>query len=311
MSRKIQRAVIGGLTMAAMLAAATAGSAQVQDARKRPAGVPELPRCATPVGTVAIQEPERQWWVGYGLGSPESLIKLMAQRSNCLRVVDRNGGLQMRNIERGLGDELQRGSNVGAGQVRAADYAIIPDISGADNNAGGMGAGAAIGGLIGGRAGALLGGIRTQRAEARTLLTLVNIRTTEQEYVAEGTAQKTNVSFGGGGFGGLVGAAGGGYSNTDIGQVIAAAYLNAFIDLVNHMQGMQAGQAAAAAPIQTYAVKTAVQLRATPAPTGKVVRSFAVGDSVFPTGQKNGVWWEVDDENGNRGWLSSAMIGPK
>jgi hypothetical protein len=174
-----------------------------------------------------------------------------------------------------------------------------------------MGAAGAVGGLLGGRAGALLGGIRTQRAEARTLLTLVNIRTTEQEYVAEGTAQKTNVSFGAGGFGGLVGAVGGGYSNTDIGQVIAAAYLNAFIDLVAHMQGMQPGQAAAAAPIQTYAVKTAMQMRETPAPTGKVVRAFGVGDSVFPTGQKNGVWWEVDDETGNRGWVSSVAIGPK
>jgi hypothetical protein len=310
MSSKIYRGVIGGLATVAMLTAATAASAQSQD-KKRPAGVPELPKCATPVGTVSIQEPDRQWWVGYGLGSPEALIKLMASRSNCLRVVDRNGGLQMRNVERNLGGELQRGSNVGAGQIRAADYAIIPDISGADQNAGGAGAVGAIGGLLGGRAGGLLGGIRTQRAEARTLLTLVNIRTTEQEYVAEGTAQKTNVSLGGGGFVGLVGAVGGGYSNTDIGQVIAAAYLNAFVDLVSHMQAMQPGSAQAAAPIQTYAVKTAMQLRASPAPTGKVVRGFVVGDSVYPTGQKNGVWWEVDDENGNRGWVSSAMIGPK
>jgi len=35
---------------------------------------------------------------------------------------------------------------------------------------------------------------------------------------------------------------------------------------------------------------------------------FNPGDMVYPTGQKNGIWWEVDDENGNRGWLSSAMI---
>ncbi len=182
-----------------------------QAAERRPAGIPELPQCATPVGTVSIMEPQRQWWTQYGLSSPESLIKLMASRSNCLRVVDRNGGLAMRGLERELGasGELQRGSNVGAGQVRAADYALIPDISGANSNAGGSVG--ALGGLIGGRAGGLLGAVRTQRAEARTLLTLVNIRTTEQEYVAEGTAQKTNVALGGGGFGGLVAAVGGGY----------------------------------------------------------------------------------------------------
>jgi hypothetical protein len=279
----------------------------------------ELPQCAQPVGTVSIQEPERQWWIGYGLGNPEALIKLMASRSNCLRVVDRNGGLAMRGVERELANsgELQRGSNVGAGQIRAADYAIIPDISGADQNAGG--GGAAVGGLIargiggrfGGIAGGLAGGIRTQRVEARTLLTLVNIRTTEQEYVAEGAAQKTNVSFGGGGFGGLLAAAGGGYGDTDIGQVIAAAYLNAFNDLVGHMQRMTPGEAQAAAPVQTYAARSEIQLREMPSPTARIVRSFAAGDSVFPTGQKNGVWWEVDDETGNRGWVSSAMIGPK
>ena len=139
----------------------------------------------------------------------------------------------------------------------------------------------------------------------------MNIRTTEQEYVAEGTAQKTNVSFGGGGFGGVLGVVGGGYSNTDMGQVIAAAYVNSFISLVDHMRGMMPGGAEASAPIQTYAVKTAVQMRETPSPAAKVVRSFVVGDSVFPTGQKNGVWWEVDDETGNRGWVSSVTIGPK
>ena len=305
--RSVTAIAVIAATAAAL--AAPAGAQIRQDANKRPAGVPQLPQCAQPIGTVSIQEPQRQWWTQYGLGSPETLIKLMAQRSNCLRVVDRNGGLQMRNVEKGLGDDLQRGSNVGAGQIRAADYAIIPDIASANTNS--NGSAAALGAFIPGPFGAIAGGLRTKTATADTLLTLVNIRTTEQEYVAEGTAQKTDVSFGGGGFVGLIAAAGGGYSNTDIGQIIAAGYLNAFTDLIAHMQGMQPGQAAAAAPIQTYVVKTSAPMRATPAPTAKLVRQFNVGDSVFPTGQKNGVWWEIDDETGNRGWISSVTIGPK
>ena len=299
-------------TVAAFAFTASAWAQPGLDAKK-PVGTPDLPKCAQPVGTVSIMEPQRQWWSQYGLGNPETLIKLMASRSNCLRVVDRNGGLAMRGVERQLGasGELQRGSNVGAGQVKAADFAIIPDIADANANAGGSAAAGALGGLVGGRFGALVGGIKTQRAEARVMLTLVNVRTTEQEYVAEGTARKTNVSFGGGGFAGVLGAVGGGYSNTDIGQVIAGAYLNAFIDLVAHLQGVNPGQAIAQSPIQTYVTKQAMQLRQSPAPTAKVVRSFTVGDSVFPTGQKNGVWWEVDDENGNRGWVSSVQISPK
>jgi curli biogenesis system outer membrane secretion channel CsgG len=295
---------------ASALAVANSAHAQAYGTdTKRPAGTPELPQCAQPIGTVSIVEPQNQWWLRYGLGSPEALIKLYAQRSNCLRVVDRNQGLAQRGIERGLADELQRGSNVGAGQVKAADYTIVPDIADANQNAGG--AGAALGGLLPGAAGALLGSIHTKSSTAHVLLNLVNVRTTEQEYTAEGTAQKTNISFGAGGFGGLIGGVGGGYSNTDIGQIIAAAYLNAFTDLVGHMQGMTAGGAQASAPIQTYAVRQAVALRATASPSGKAVRTFQIGDSVFPTGNKNGVWWEVDDENGNRGWVTSTMIGPK
>ena len=52
-------------------------------------------------------------------------------------------------------------------------------------------------------------------------------------------------------------------------------------------------------------------MRASPSPAAAAVRNFRVGDLVYPTGQKNGVWWEVDDENGNRGWVSSAMISPR
>jgi len=278
---------------------------------KRPSGTPELPKCQTPVGTVSIVEPERQWWLQYNLGSPEALIKLYAQRSNCLRVVDRGAGLAMRGVERNLGSsgELQRGSNVGAGQIKAADYTIVPDIT--DANANAAGGGGALGGFIPGPAGAFLGAIRTKQSTAHVLINLVNVRTTEQEYTAEGTAQKTNVSFAGGGFAGLIGGVAGGYSNTDIGQIIAAAYLNAFVDLIGHMQGMQPGGAQASAPVQTYVVKQQVAMRAGATPTSKIVRQFQAGDSVFPTGTKNGVWWEVDDETGNRGWVSSVMITAK
>ena len=44
---------------------------------------------------------------------------------------------------------------------------------------------------------------------------------------------------------------------------------------------------------------------------GDNVSDFHPGDLVYPTGQKNGVWWEVDDENGNRGWMSSAFATPR
>ncbi len=315
---------ITSVALAASLVATSAlaaGGAYGTD-RRQPNATPELPQCAQPIGTVAIQEPDRDWWTALGLSNPEALLKLFAGRSNCLRVVARGyRETEMRQQERSLGDsgELQRGSNFGKGQVVAADYLIIPDIVDSNANAGGGGlGGAALSGLgrgfgnrLGGGFGAVLGSINVKTSNAHTLITLINARTTEQEYVAEGTAQKTDVGFGGGGFGSSWGVIGGGYSNTDIGKVVSAAYFNAFIDLIQHMQSTQPGAAQAAAPIQAYTVKTSMVMRDGPSPSNHIVRSLNPTDLVYPTGKTNGVWWEVDDENGNRGWVSSAYISPR
>ena len=303
-----------GVALAGVLTAGSAFAQAYGTNQHAPSGTPDLPQCAHPIGTVAIKEPDRDWWTPLGLDNPEAVIKLFASRSNCLRVVARGAALAMRNQERELGDsgEAQRGQNFGKGQVLQADYLLIPDIVTQNRNSGG--GGAALGGFLGNRfgpLGAVVGGISVHSSEAHTLLTLVNARTTEQEYVAEGTAKKTDVGFSGGGWGGYFGGIGGGYSNTDIGQVIAAAYYNAFIDLVGHMQQDAPGQAAAAAPIQAYNVTSPMTMRSGPSPGSGRLRDFKPGDLVYPTGVKNGVWWQVDDENGNRGWVSSAYISPR
>ena len=132
-------ATIVGLV--ASLAAAGPAAAQYGMDKKGPknAATPELPKCDKPLGRAAIREPENQWWTALGLSNPESLLKLFAARSNCLRIVDRNGGLAMRNQEADLGatGDLRRGSNVGKGQVAAADFFIIPDIANSNSNSGG------------------------------------------------------------------------------------------------------------------------------------------------------------------------------
>lgn len=307
--------------LAASLVAATPAAAQYGMDKKQPknAATPELPRCARPLGTAAVQEPENRWWTQLGLSNPESLLKLFAARSGCLRIVDRNAGLAMRNMEKGLAAEgdLRRGSNIGRGQVASADFFIIPDIANSDSNTGGSALGAVGGAFLPGGFGTLAAGFRTKKAQAQALITLVDARTTEQLYVAEGVAQKTDVSFGGGGGGygwsGFGAAAGGGYADTDIGKVITAAYFNAFVDLVGYLQNAAptGAQASQNAGIQGYSVKQPLVLRRAASPQAGSVRSFQVGDIVYPTGQKNGIWWEVDDENGNRGWVSSAMISPR
>lgn len=65
----------------------------------------------------------------------------------------------------------------------------------------------------------------------------------------------------------------------------------------------------AAAPAAPVALSTTqdVSLRASAAPTAAVVGAVKAGGAIYPTGNRNGVWMEVDDENGSRGWMSSAF----
>lgn len=208
-------------------------------------GVSEIPVCTKRLGTIAIMEPETKWWSELGVSSPEALIKFFVMKSGCFGLVDRGGGLAARAVERALGDagELQRGSNIGKRQVKAADYVVVPDIVSRNSNSGGMGVAGALGGFLGGRTvGGLLGGLKISKKEANVTLSLVNVRTTEIESLSEGYYRKSDLSWGAGGGawwgGGLAAAGGGSYTNSDIGQVIVLAYLDAYKKMVTQLGGL-------------------------------------------------------------------------
>ncbi len=177
----------------------------------------------------------------------EGVLKILIQRSRCFTPVNRGRSMRSRAMERALADsgELQRGSNVGKRQVKAADHLLEPDILTANQNSGGGG----LGGLVGGFGGGLLGGIKTKKSEANVTLAIVNTRTLVEEALTECYARKTDVKFGAGGgfYGGVFGAvAGGGYQKTEIGQVIVLAYIDAYTKLVTEMGGLPLNASAAA-----------------------------------------------------------------
>ena len=235
---------------AAFACASTAAFGDPSSGRKdQTRGEAQIPVCTHRIGTLAIVPPDKEWWRELNLGSPEAIIKVFVQQSGCFTMVNRDRAMQSRAMERALAEqgELQRGSRMGAGQVKAADYFLQPDIVSTNKNSGGGGAGAAIGGLLGhfggwgGAVGALAGGINVKKGEANVTLSLVNARTTEEEALTEGYARKTDVSWGGGGgagwWGGFAAAGGYGYQNTEIGQVIVLAYLDAYKKLVTQLGG--------------------------------------------------------------------------
>ncbi|MGN6091686.1 MAG: hypothetical protein ACTHOL_05000 [Luteibacter jiangsuensis] len=104
---------------------------------------------------------------------------------------------------------------------------------------------------------------------------------------------------------GGLGAGVGGYSNTTIGQVITMAYLDAYTRLVGEMGGMPDSSSAANAR-QSGTIRVATRMFENSTMKGKVVRLLDVGMTVYPTGEKAGLIWQVDDEHGNRGWVSSV-----
>ena len=250
-------AFLAGVSLALVSTSAAADPSSGRKDQMR--GEAEIPVCTHRIGTLAIVPPDKEWWRELNLGSPEAIIKVFVQQSGCFTIVNRDRAMASRNMERALADsgELQAGSRMGAGQVKAADYFLQPDIVSTNKNSGGGGAGAAIGGLLGhfgggwGAVGALAGEINVKKGEANVTISLVNARTTEEEALTEGYARKTDVSWGAGGgagwWGGFAAAGGYGYQNTEIGQVIVLAYLDAYKKLVAQLGGVQAIPAVAPA----------------------------------------------------------------
>ena len=276
------------------------------------AKVAAIPKCARRLGTISVIEPEGDvhWWTQQQLPSPTKLIKVFVNKSGCFTLLDRGMGMNAAMRERALaaGGELRGGANVGKGQVKAADYVMVPDLISTNANAGGSALGALAGGLIGGGAGRLVGSINISSKTSDVVFTVTDVRSSEQVAMTEGHGEKNDIGLGASGsfFGsqGLGGAGIGGYANTTIGQVITMAYLDAYTKLVNEMGGMP-GNASAANARQSGTVRVATRMFSTAAMKGKAVRSLDPGMTVYPTGDKVGVIWEIEDEHGNRGWISS------
>ena len=230
----------------------TSNTGASESRKMQTAATAQIPVCAKPIGVLAVVEPENQWWRELKLGSPEAIIKVFVQNSHCFTIVNRGRSMASRAMERAMADqgELQQGSNLGKGQVKAADYFLEPNIVTANQNSGGGGIGAAagaLGGLFGGAGhfvGGIAGGINVKKGEANVTLSVVNARTTE-EMVVEGYARKKDISWGAGGgggwWGGFAAAGASGYQNTEIGQVIVLAYLDAYTKLVGQLGGIPQG----------------------------------------------------------------------
>ena len=274
----------------------------------------DIPQCGRVLGTIALVDGDGQGWKEYQLGAPSTLLKTFVSKSGCFKLVNRGAGMNAIKQEQELagGGSLQRGSNVGGGQIKTADWLLVADIAGQNQNSGGSNVGALAGGLLGGKfggLGALAGGINTKKVEAQTVLSLVNTRTSEEEYNIEGFAKKSDVSFGLGGFSGWNAAGGGAYASTDVGKVVGLAFLDGYRQLVTQMGGLNAN-VVASAPRQSFIATANFELKRSPSKSSGTVRKIESGMMLYPLGGKEDMWWEVEDENGNVGWVVNTKLAP-
>jgi hypothetical protein len=204
------------------------GSTEPQGSQQQAA---QLPKCDKPLGRIALVEKQIPALEQLGLTSPVPLIRLMIAQSGCFQVVDR--GQAMANIA----EERALSGKGGTGKLAAADYFITPDIVTQNANSGGLAGGA--GALLPGVAGVIAGGLTTKSSEAQTVLYLVEGKSGVQVVAATGSAKTNDMNWALGGINGTaaIGAAGGGYSNTEIGKTTAAAFLDAYANLVKQVRG--------------------------------------------------------------------------
>lgn len=289
----------------------------------------QLERCDAPKGTLAVVEPQSQVLGNlqrYGLGSPTSVLRMLVQQSNCFQVVER--GVAMGNMmqERALArsGELQGGSNIGKGQMAAADFIVNPSVVFSENNAGGVGG--ALGGLLGGRAGALAGGIAggVKFKQAQTSMLLVDARSGIQVAAAEGSAEKADFALGGALFGGGGAAAAGGYSNTNEGKMIAASFVDNWNNIVRSIRGNpsliqgrgMASEANAAGSVRANAAAAGdvmmpkingVKVLRLPQDGSGEVQSLGKNDEVLMLGEERNGYAKVTAPRGD-GWVKSILL---
>ena len=215
----------------------SAGPAGVQNASH------ELLKCDAPVATMALVENPNGYSMagGYNLPrSPVPLVRLLAQQSGCFRIVDRAAGLNQTIEEQKLKDAgvLGNAVTVRKGQGYAAQYTITPSLTFSEQDAGRQLDGVMSHIPVLNKFVGLADSVKLKEAQVALLLT--DNETTEQIAAATGSVRVTDLGMAGLMLGRAGGAAGAGWSNTNEGKVIAAAFLDAHNQLVTQLRALQA-----------------------------------------------------------------------
>ena len=202
----------------------------------------QLESCDKTMGTMSIfEDTSLPWWGHYRrhypkLGSTVPVIRMMIQQSNCFVIVERGQAMKAMQRERQLmqSGDLRANSNIGAGQMVAADYTLNPSVTFEQSNMGKI-AGAARN-LLPGSLGFLGGSVGTKSNEASTTLLMIDNRSGVQVSSSVGSAKNYDFSIAGFSVGGNGFAGASGFTNTPEGKVIIAAFADSYNQMVKALR---------------------------------------------------------------------------
>ena len=260
-----------------------------------------LANCEESLGTIAVVDGDTQGWSEYGLGSPRELINSLAIESGCFTPHSVAGGAPadfLMNVVAGDSEEVDKSIELAKGAAMeglwrsGAASTVLSKVP----------VGGAILGMFGG-----LGGKKKRVAAGIKLLSPATGLTV---VTGSGEVKKSSLSFGGNS-GWNAGAAATGYASSKKGKMLVEAFVVAFNEVVAQEQTIRsvpkAQPVAAATPAALVAIDTV--LRASPDATSAEVRSLRSGTELTPTGERNGLFIEVEDNYGTKGWVSVEDLG--
>lgn len=261
----------------------------------------QLQSCEQSYGTIAVVDGDTQGWTEHGLGSPRELINAMAVESGCFTPHNPASGQPadfLLNVIGGSKEEIDK--SVEMAKSAAMDGLVRSGVAG--NLLANVPMGGALLGMFGG-----FGGKKKQVAAA---IKVLNPATGQTITVGSGEVKKTTLSFGGAGA--LAqGAQAAGYSGSKDGRLMAEAFMIAFNAVA--AQGPVLQQAAASAPAALpepgAVVATDTILRQGPSADSLGVRTLRAGTELTPAGGREGLFIEVEDNYGTRGWVSVEDLG--
>ena len=287
--------LLSGLASVAVIAAIAAPTSAKADDDL------ELVTCEESIGTIAIVDGDTQGWSEFDLGSPRELINALAIDSGCFTPHSAASGQPadfLMNVIAGTSEEVDQ-------SIELAKSAAVEGLvrSGAAGQVLGRvpGAGAVMGmfNMFGGKKKRVAAGIKLlSPATGQTIVT------------GSGTVKRSSLSFRGSSPWSAR-ADQVGYRDSRKGKQLVEAFVIAFNKVVDQqavIASVPRAPTAVATQTNVATVNVATSMMAMPTSDAEALRGLEPGTTLNPTGKREGLFIEVEDNFGTKGWVSVEAL---